>query len=57
MVILCSTCQKEEKECTWVKYLTYAIFFGNFKFVYNIRVLFCIPKISEVTKKNPSQAQ
>ena len=26
MVLSCSTCQKEEKECTWVKYLIYAVF-------------------------------
>ena len=25
-VISCSTCQKEERECTWVKYFIYAIF-------------------------------
>ena len=32
MVIPCSTCQKEEKECMWVKYLIYALC-HNFKFV------------------------
>ena len=25
MVIICSTCQMEEKECTWVKYLIYTV--------------------------------
>ena len=25
MVIFCSTCQREETECTWVKYLIYAV--------------------------------
>ena len=25
MVISCSTCEKEEKECIWVKYLIYAV--------------------------------
>ena len=25
MVISCNTCQKEEKECTWVKYLIFTV--------------------------------
>ena len=37
MVISYSTCQKEEKECTWVKYLIYA-FLLQFKICRNLRV-------------------
>ena len=33
--ISCSTCQKEEKECTWVKYVIYAVF-QQFKFYRNL---------------------
>ena len=29
MLISCSTCQKEEKKCTWVKYLIYFFFVAN----------------------------
>ena len=49
MVISFSTCQKEEKECTWVKYLIYAIC-HDLKFVviyaFSLRKI-CISKISE----------
>ena len=47
MVISCSTCQKEEKECTWVKYLIYAVL-SQFQICRNLGVFFCqicIPKI------------
>ena len=53
MVISCSTCQKEKKECKWVKYLIYAVL-SRFQICRNLRVFFrqiCIPKISEFTKK------
>ena len=36
MVISCSTCQKEEKECTWVKYLIYAVL-SRFQICCNLR--------------------
>ena len=56
MVISCSTCQKEEKERTWVKYLIYAVLL-RFQFFLscNLRVFFsrqiCIPKIQSSQKK------
>ena len=37
MVISCSTCQKEEKEYMWVKYLIYAVLL-QFQFCHNLRV-------------------
>ena len=53
MVTSCSTWQKEEKECRWVKYLIYTVS-CYFKFVV-IYAFFpgqiCNPKISEFTKK------
>ena len=54
IVISCSTCQKEEKECTWFKYLIYTVR-GDFKFVV-IYVFFpaksVFPKY-RIHKKNP----
>ena len=56
MVISCSTCQKEEKERTWVKYLIYAVLL-QFQFFLscNLRV-FSPPNLysqnSEFTKKS-----
>ena len=55
MVISCSTCQKEEKESTWVKYLIYAVLL-QFQIFRNLPVFFrqiCTPKISGLNK-NPS---
>ena len=42
MVILCSTCGKEEKECMWVKYLIYAVL-SIFQIHCNLRV--CPPNL------------
>ena len=53
MVISCSTCKKEEQECTWVKYVIYAVL-PLFRFWRNLRNLFrkiLIPRFSEFTKK------
>ena len=36
MVISCSTCQKEEKECIWNKYLIYAVL-SQFQICRNLR--------------------
>ena len=52
MVISCSTCQKEEKECTWVKYLIYTVL-SLFKICRNLRDFFrqiCIPKFQSSQK-------
>ena len=55
-VNMCSTCQKEEIECTWVKYLIYAVLLP-FQICHNLRV-FPAPNLysqnsqnSEFTKK------
>ena len=51
IVISCSTCQKEEKECMFVKCLIYSVLL-QFQICCNLRILFhqiCIPKISEFT--------
>ena len=53
MIITCSTCQKEEKECTWVKYLIYAVLL-HFQICRNLRILFAksvFPKFQSSQKK------
>ena len=47
MVISCGTCQKEENECIWAKYLIYTVL-SRFQIYRNLRVF---PKISEFTKE------
>ena len=49
MVISCSTWQKVEEECTWVKYLIYNVW-SQFQICRKLRRI-GIPKISEFTKK------
>ena len=57
MVILCSTCQKEEKESTWVKYLIYAVLlpFPIYRnsCVFSAKSVFL--KFQSSQKKNPSR--
>ena len=52
MVISCSTCQKEEQECTLVEYLIYAVL-SQFKIRHSLCGFFphqiYIPKVSEFT--------
>ena len=52
MVISGSTCEKEDKECKWVKYLIYSVLL-QFQICQNLCLFFrpiCIPKVSELTK-------
>ena len=37
MVISCTTCQKEEKECIWVKYVVDAVLL-RLKFSFTLRI-------------------
>ena len=53
-VISCSTCQKEEKECLWVKYLFYVFFCRNCKFSCNFHIFSAnsvFPKFQSLQKK------
>ena len=54
MLISCSTCPKEEKECTWVKYLNYAVL-SQLQFFCNLRVFsrqISVPKILSSQRKS-----
>ena len=48
MELSCSTFQKEERKCTWVKYFIYAVL-SQFQIRRNLRVFMC--QNSEFTKK------
>ena len=53
MLLSCSTCQKEEKECIQGKYLIHAVLL-QLQICRNLRVFFrqiCIPKMSQFIKK------
>ena len=57
MAISCSTCQKKEKEWTLVKYLLlrcFVVISNLSQFTQFFSAKFCIPKVSEFTKKKSS---
>ena len=50
MVISCSTCQKEEKECIWVKYLIYTVL-SKFQTCRNLRAFSAKSVIPQCSQK------
>ena len=51
MVISCNTCQRNKKECTWVKYVIYGVL-TQFKCCRTLSICFAKYLFSELTKKN-----
>ena len=44
MVISCSTCEKDEKECMWVKYLIYVVL-SKFQICCSLRMFILLPNM------------